>query len=219
MSYIDHFDHEYVGTFASLPIYRPLEEFNPEDKLDGQFSCCEKNLVIGGGYLEHPGLVVRDLDFVTAYFISDWIDFCEDTESSLYNDKETDEWAEEVHKHLFGKDQYSIMECVHWSMRDYSDFYNSCKSGAMNVPFIETEQRNAFEPWLAKNMGELVVFSFPELITSKKLALIASKVDRYLYGNVSILPAGYPNNHLGRISEGSQVKQGHGAWNVTRKVK
>lgn len=70
MSYIDCFDHEHVGFFSGYPLYRPLEKFEPDDTLDGQFSCHENNIIIGGGYLEHPGLVIRDLDYVAAEFIN-----------------------------------------------------------------------------------------------------------------------------------------------------
>ena len=216
MSYIDMFDHEHVGFFAGLPIYRPLESYTPEETLSGEFSCSPDNLILGGGYLEHPGMVVRNLDVVAAYFISDWIDYCEDTKSSIYPDEETDKWSEYVHGKLFGQDRFEVIDCVHWSMRDYSEFYATCQSNAMNSPFKETQQRNAFEPWLAQNIGELVVFSFPELISDKSLGEIAKKVDRYLYGNTMILPAGYPTDHLGRQTENGEIKQGNRAWKVTR---
>ena len=218
MSYIDCFDHEHVGFFAARPIYRPLVEYTPNDTLDGQFSCHEKMLILGGGYLEHPGMVISNLDFVAAYFISEWLDYCEDNKCSPFSDEETDQWAEKAHDILYGKDQFKMMECVHWSMRDYSDFYNDCQSNALNCPFIETQQRNAFEPWLAKNFGELVVFSYPDLIVDPQLSFIASKVDRYLYGNISILPLGYPNDSYGRKTKSGKVIQGFRAFSVSRNV-
>ena len=218
MSYIDLFDHEHVGFFAGRPIYRPLVTFEPEDTLDGQFSCNEKMLILGGGYLEHPGMVISDLDYVAAYFISDWLDFCEDNDCSIYGDELTDKWAEQSHEIFFGKDKFKIMDCVHWSMRDYADFYNDCKSGALSSPFVETQERNAFEPWLASNFGELVVFSYPELIKDSELSSIATKVDKYLYGNINILPAGYPTDYLGRKTENGNSTQGNRAFNVRKSV-
>lgn len=218
MSYIDSFDHEHVGFFSGIPIYRPLEIYEPENTLDGQFSCNEKNLILGGGYLEHPGMVVRDLDFVAAYFITEWIDYCDETDSSKYEEEVTEKWASKAYEYIYGKDEFEILDCIHWSMRDYSDFYTACKSSAMGAPFKETEQRNAFEPWLAKNFGELVIFSYPELIENEDLLEIAKNVDRYLYGNISVLPAGYPNDFLGRKTSNGKILQGNRAWKIIRNV-
>ena len=218
MSYIDCFDHEHVGFFSGYPLYRPLEKHEPSDTLDGQFSCHEKNLIIGGGYLEHPGLVVRDLDYVAAHFIIEWIDYCDENKTSIYSEEDTKRWYEICCEYCFGKDQFKILESVQWSMRDYSDFYSNCKSKAMNSPFIETEQRNIFESWLSSNIGELVVFSFQDLLLNKEIASIAKKVDIYLYGNITILPAMYPTEFLGRKTINGESKQGHRSWVVNRNV-
>ena len=218
MSYIDQFDHEHIGFMAGLPIYRPLETYIPEDTLDGQFSCSPNTLVLGGGYLEHPGLVIRDLNYAVATFLSDWINYCEDTKSAIYPDVKTDKWIRITYDYMFGKDKFKVLDPTHWSMRDYSEFYIDCKSGGMQSPFIETESYNEFENWLISNFGELVTFSYPELITDKKLKLIAEKTDRYLYGNIHILPAGYPTDHLGRLTKNGKIVMGNRAWKVTKNI-
>lgn len=218
MSYIDVLEHEHVGFFAGLPVYRPLENYTPEATVNGEFSCATDNLVLGGGYLEHPGMVVRDLNFVAAVFIIDWINYCDEYKCSIYSDEDTDEWMDVAHNYVFGKDEFNLLDCVHWSMRDYSDFYESCRSSALRAPFVETERRNEFEHWLASNFGELVVFSYPELITDSLLGEIAKKVDRYLYGNIQILPAGFPNDYLGRRCVNGEAIQGVRAWSVGKRV-
>jgi len=219
VSYIDLFDHEHVGHFAGLPIYRPLEPVVPQSPIYGEFPANTDNLVLGGGlHLEHPGLVFKNLNYIAACFIADWLEFCEDTESSIYSDKETDKWSDIIHGYLNMKDEFEYFETYHWSMRDYSDFYNDCKSNCMRSPFVETEQRNNFESWLLCNIGELVVFSYPELITEPEILAVAKKVDRFLYGNVSILPAGYPTDHLGRRTKDGQSEQGLRAFHVTKNV-
>lgn len=161
-------------------------------------------------------MVVRDLDFVASVFILDWIDFCEESECSDFSEQEVEQWSEIAHDYVFGKDEFKLLECNHWSMRDYSDFYSACQSGAMLSPFIESEQRNEFETWLASNLGELVIFSYPDLILDGRLKEIASKVDRYLYGNIKILPAGYPSDHLGTKHDANGVISGVRAWMVER---
>lgn len=216
MSYIDRINHEHVGFFAGLPIYRPLEEYTPKDSLDGEFSCNPNCLVLGGGYLEHPGLVVRNLNYVAACYIKEWIDFCHEHKCSIYKDELTEEWAGILHEYLYGKDLHEILDCIHWSMRDYSDFYSSCKSNALLAPFIETERINEFEGWLASNFGELVVFSYPNLVSDESIRSLIEKVDRYLHGNIQILPAGFPTDHLGCVFKNGELQQGNRAWKVTK---
>lgn len=219
MSYIDLFDHEHVGHFAGIPVYRPLESVVPQDSIYGEFPASINSLVLGGGlHLEHPGLVFNNLDYIAACFIGDWIDFCEDTKSSIYSEEETDQWSDIIHGYLNMKDNFEMFQAYHWSMRDYSDFYKDCQSSCMRSPFEETEQRNSFEPWLLSNLGELVVFSYPELISNQDIMLIAKKVDRFLYGNISVLPAGFPNDFLGRKTENGNTKQGHRAFSVKKNV-
>jgi len=218
LSYIDRIDHEHVGFFAGLPVYRPLESYVPEETLDGEFSCTPDSLVLGGGYLEHPGMVIRDLNYAAAQYISDWINHCEEHKCSIYTDEETDDWIGIAHDYMFGKDEHLVFDCIHWSMRDYSEFYSDCKSRAMNSPFAETQRRNEFESWLISNFGELVIFSYPELVTDIGLREIMGKINMYLFGNLLILPPGYPTDHLGRVYKNGESIQGNRAWKVVRNV-
>ncbi|WP_417533835.1 hypothetical protein [Marinobacterium stanieri] len=49
MSYIDSYDHEYIGSLGYLPIYRPLQVIEG-DKWGGyDFSATPDNIVLGGG--------------------------------------------------------------------------------------------------------------------------------------------------------------------------
>jgi hypothetical protein len=56
MSYIDTFDHELVGFFAGLPLYRPLEIVAGSG--GDEFGCTPLQLVLGGGSGEHPAVVL-----------------------------------------------------------------------------------------------------------------------------------------------------------------
>ena len=60
MSYIDTFDHEFIGFIAGLPIYLPLETVTASD-IPSEFGCSPQNLIIGGGDGEHPAIIVTDL--------------------------------------------------------------------------------------------------------------------------------------------------------------
>ena len=73
MSYIDAYDHEYIGSLGYLPIYRPLQVIDG-DKWGGyDFSATPDNLVLGGGSGEHPGLVVHKPGSLVAKFLYDQI--------------------------------------------------------------------------------------------------------------------------------------------------
>ena len=222
MSYIDTFEHEYLGVFAGINLYRPLVQVNPKDTSDGQFSCDPSTFVLGGGYLEHPGLVVRDSNYAAAQFISEWINVVEEDPTKPFSDTELEKWTEITHDYMHDKysdgiTEYEILDFTQWSMRHYSEFYTACKSSVMRNPFIETERYNEFENWLLSNFGELVVLSYPELISNDSIASITNEIDRFLFGNVCVLPAGYPV-YWGLKKENDKLKPGTHAWNVKRRI-
>jgi hypothetical protein len=67
MSHIDTINHSVVGTFAGISVYHTLQDI---DGKDYDFSATPKNLVIGGGSGEHPGMVIQDLDFCVWEFLT-----------------------------------------------------------------------------------------------------------------------------------------------------
>lgn len=69
MSYIDTIEHELVGYLNGLSIYHPIETVNSEKWGNYDFSCSPKNLVIGGGAGEHPGLVIHGLDCLVVGYL------------------------------------------------------------------------------------------------------------------------------------------------------
>ena len=48
MSYIDSFDHEYIGSLGYLQIYRPLQEIKGDKWGEYDFSAKPNNLILGG---------------------------------------------------------------------------------------------------------------------------------------------------------------------------
>jgi hypothetical protein len=91
MSYIDCFDHEYIGRLGYLPIYRPLQVIEGEEWGAYDFSATPDNLVLGGGSGEHPGLVIHKLECAAAKFLYYHIDE-EHKENPLKDDEEVEDW-------------------------------------------------------------------------------------------------------------------------------
>ena len=69
MSYIDTFDHEFVGYFGGLPVYHPLEVVPPTPDCPQDFGCGPENLVIGDGPGERPRLIVKDTGKTVGCFV------------------------------------------------------------------------------------------------------------------------------------------------------
>ncbi len=69
MSYIDSYEHSYVGRFVGLPLYHPLQTLDEEG-----FYANSSTFVLGGGSGEHPLMTFRSLSYcVIEYlkFVSD----------------------------------------------------------------------------------------------------------------------------------------------------
>lgn len=199
MSYIDTFDHQYVGAFAGLPIYycrTPVEGTGR-----AEFGCGPNNLVLGGGHGEHPALVFHRLDCLATHFV-------------LHAVGENDEDGRPV------KDQFGdfplwdyldvpfadLFEYAEWSAKHYHGFYERCRSVALDRPF-GVDDHLSFEDWLAVCFGELVWFSFPELIATLAPVREMHPYLRAFSNNVMIPPPGYPERS-GRRQDGHGVVWG-----------
>ncbi len=214
MSYIDTFDHEFLGYFGGIPLYRPLAEV--QGSLDAyDFGCSPEHLVLGGGSGEHPAIIVSELRAPVAHFLSHWMlartpeeDGAMEEVGKLIQDAGGDvgEWNR-ILDPLLHRPWGEFLHFAGWGADDYHAFGGHCRSAAFHTPFAPGE--GALENWLAASLGEFAFFSLPEMVDIAHLPG-ARTVVRPVYGNVLIPPPGYPT--LGRQTRDGRVIWGHSRW-------
>jgi hypothetical protein len=148
-SYIDAFDHEFVGFLAGLPLYHPTESIIGTAVPD-EFACETNQLVLGGGPGEHPALVLTDPGGASLHFLHFWLEVAPDGR------------PETPSVSLVGlPDAPPAAKCLcfaGWNMRTHAAFYARCQSCGIPTPY--DEQRHAsIEEWLLGSLGEFVYFA------------------------------------------------------------
>jgi len=202
MSYIDSYDHEYIGSLGYLPIYRPLQIIEG-DKWGGyDFSATPENLILGGGSGEHPGLVAHKLESLAAKFLYDQIT---DEEEESISKSDMDYIIDLCYP---GK----ILEFCDWTVRHYSSLKEMAGAITFSTP-LESEEE--VEDWICKSLGELVYYSLSELNPEhNKLAALFEKFEiRPSMQNVTCPPPGFPARG-GRKVEDGELKWGLHRWIV-----
>ncbi len=191
MSYIDIFQHEYLGHLGYLPIYHPLE--NIEE--GGDFNATPANLILGGGSGEHPALVIHHLESLVAHFLSEQI-----------SDQELDKIPKEDRD--FFCDLLSFysdsLEFCGWSV----DRYIALNKMAKSTAFITAlKKKQSVEEWLCLSLGEFVFFSLPELNAhhERLVKIFSPFCIPASICNVSFPPPGYPLGGGFRIVDGKPV--------------
>jgi hypothetical protein len=199
MSYIDTFDHQYVGSFAGLPIY--YSRISVEGTGGEEFGCRPHSLVLGGGSGEHPALVFHRLDCLAMRFVLHAVG-----ESDNDDRHEIDQFGDFPIWDYLHVPFADLFEYAGWSVRVYHGFYERCRSVALNRPFA-VDDHLSFEDWLAVCFGELVWFSFPELIENLTPVREMHPSLRAIANNVTIPPPGFPER-FGRRRDGHGVVWG-----------
>jgi len=213
MSYIDTIDHEFLGFFAGLPLYRPLATISDAQPNSKEFNCTPANLILGGGSGEHPAIVLRQPASAVAAFVMDWTNKFPDT-LPLHFPCEKGEWPVEWDDFLVenaavrGADLFSYAD---WETPDHHRFYELCQSPVMHSPYAPGEQR--FERWLSANLGELIFFCLPELVPDidKHLPRARQLISHAFYVNILTPPPGLRVT-LGRTSSENSIDYGHHRW-------
>ncbi len=163
MSYIDTIEHELVGYFNGLPIYHPLETIDTEKWGAADFSCSPKNLVIGGGAGEHPGLVIHNLEYlVVGFLLEAFAKITEIKENKQYHcvfDPPREETIESLHDILLRRENECLEFCS-WSMNNFKEFIELAKSPLHSTPLLDNKDA---EEWIEDSIGEFVFYSIPEL--------------------------------------------------------
>jgi|SRR5579875_3842514 len=200
MSYIDTISHSVVGTFAGISVYHPLQNLDEEKK--DEFSATPKNLIIGGGGGEHPGMVIQDLDFCVWEFL---------TALSELQGKEIDE-MEFFTKFENGIPNYKMSEHSIYTNLEYSTWGMSQVARfaeRVNQEFDEgikyfkhKDSFNNAQVELKVNimLGEFIFYSAKKLISEPLLEYIEENkhlLEKDIYWEapfeaVKVKPKGYP---------------------------
>lgn len=172
MSYIDTINHSYVGNFAGLPVYHPLENLD-EEKQD-EFSATPQNLILGGGSGEHPGLVIQDLDFCVWQFLDALVDLQNKDMDKLefFTKFEKGIPNYTMSEHTI----YSNLEYSTWPMQNVARFVEQVnKEFDESIEYYKTKDkfnRSAVELKINIMIGEFVFFAAKKLISEPLLEYI-----------------------------------------------
>jgi hypothetical protein len=201
MSFIDCFGHEYVASFAGLPVYHPLQQ------IKGEFSAGPDTLLLGGGSGEHPPLVISNLEQVAGHYVAYALENrCEpfDPDDVMRRSKILDE-------PLAG---FECLQFVHWSVEAYADFYARCASAVMQEPYQRGGEHGNLENWLVFHFGKLLCLSMPDLVPALEgdLKEAWSIAKGYLDGRTNFVCAPPGFSLLGGRRVEGRPGEGLSAW-------
>jgi hypothetical protein len=217
LSYIDTFDHEFVGYFGGIPVYHPLVDIPDGPDRREDFGCGPGHLVIGGGSGEHPAIVVLEPSVVVISFIHAWREELERLYPDEYQSlRPTAETLPAAPVRWHPDDWWGVLDFAGWAVKDYVKFDDRCKSRAFRRPF-DPDKDGLLEAWLASSVGEFILLAMPELCRdlTDQLADLRDRVGCFpLYENILLVPPGY--RVWGRRERNNQVMWGNSAWRVER---
>jgi hypothetical protein len=209
MSYIDTFDHEFVGFLAGLPVYKSLETITYHDEGSRDFPCTPEDFIVGGGGGEHPGLVIKNPNAAVVYFFREWLE-----EESGLDETEQERLEENLDEFPCW---HKVLHFCGWNVDTYHKFLLRCSSNGLYAPYDE-EQFGELENWLYTSFGELIFFSFPELAEKaiKSNKEIVDQIKFPFMNNILIQPAGY-KPRAGRVIVDDQLQFSLSAWEITKR--
>lgn len=200
MSYIDSFDHEFIGYLGRLPLYHPLQVIDGCGWGCHDFSASPENLLLGGGSGEHPAIVIHHLPSLVARFLT----------AQLYEGDEaklTDTDKTYIDALLYPDNR---LEFCGWEVSDYARLQTMAENSLFMQPLREGM---AVEEWIELSIGELVYYALPDL-NPQHQALQAAfrRIEiRPTMNNITLVPPGYPASG-GKITENGRMKWGYHRW-------
>lgn len=188
MSHIDSYKHRLVGSFIGLPVYWPLEDVHGHPDFREDFDCTTRQLVIGGGSGEHPGLVITDPQAAVAAFLDDSLD-------DLDLPPPDADALRTILKPFLPFHPSRLVDFNRWDLRTCHAFHERCHSPYAENSYGMYEDRMGLEAWIALGFGEFVFFALPQLAPELVPQLPADLRRRFRhvrYNNVLLIPPGMP---------------------------
>jgi hypothetical protein len=203
MSYIDTFDHSVVGDFLYLPVYHPLFDTSTDEY--AEFKTNPKNLVIGGGSGEHPGMVIKNLDACVWEFleITAKLSKKEIEDTKLHQDWFKDMSFDDLEKY----NPYLNLEYTGWDLDRITNFTKKVNEGFSEAVgnYLHTDdlRKLSAEEKINIMIGEFVFYSGRKLL-SPELQDYLNNVDvkkelhaadiylNPIFHAVIVPPKGYP---------------------------
>jgi hypothetical protein len=181
MSYIDSYKHEVVGLLAGVPVYHPLENI-PGSTFAGfeeDFACSTKQLVVGGGSGEHPGVVLCNPEAAVAAFL-----LCH---RDIWNSERRERYLRDK------RDDTPRFVYAGWRSQDHDAFQKRCREHAWPNPF-RADQGQDFETWLHLGFGEFIFYAMPQLANSliETVAPLDRKPRTANFFHIMLFPPGIP---------------------------
>ena len=210
MSYVDTFDHDFVGYFAGLPVYHPTCTVEGAEKAI-DFACNPETLLIGGGCGEHPAIVVRRLDVAVATYL---IHALPEEASPNAGEEESypPRWNDVLAKTMSSASEEDTLHFAGWRVEDYAAFHERCNSPVNPTPLSEQEGFGVYT-WICASIGEFVLHAMPALVEDllSQLPGVREKATELQLENVLILPPQYPLR-WGRKDVDGKLRWGSSIW-------
>lgn len=188
MSYIDCYEHEYIGQLFGLPLYLPTKDIDGGKWGSVDFSATTKNLILGGGSGEHPALVIHEPECLVARFLLKHLDWDERSREEI-----TEEDYELLNSTAETFVQSEMLEYCGWSIAHFSDLEISAAVDFMD--FVDHDATT--EDYIMHAIGELIYYSIPELNSlQQEMESIVNKLSNFRpythTSAVSVSVPGYP---------------------------
>jgi hypothetical protein len=220
MSYIDTFDHEFVGYLAGVPIYHPLEVVPASEADAREFGCDPGCLVIGDGPGWHAAIVCRQLDDMVRHFVRGWAVWQHtfDVEVIPAEVRVLPAWQAALAVPAEIPD--SLLEFAGWSADQLAEFRERCSSSGQPRPFSPARD-DSLASWLVGTIGEFVLLAMPDLapLAAREFAELRVPIQNAMrpetnYENILLAPPGY--RPWGRREADGTLHWGAPAWQTQR---
>lgn len=189
MSYIDTIPHIMPGTLAGYSIYAPLCTYKIKDQAWGhpEFQCHPRNLVLGGGSGEHPGLVVHHFDDLVRLYLLEAIE-------AQLSKNETFSQLEAFLLEGWTFDSQRCFEYCGWGAEDFATLVSRSQAEDLAYPYVKARDAS-FERWLALSLGSFCFHHLSCLMTPRfqedlnaQIKNTGLVVDRQFFANLKFLP-------------------------------
>jgi hypothetical protein len=206
MSYIDQVDNSYVGTFLDIPVYHPMAKITGDE-----FNADVSNLVIGGGSGEHPGMVVKNLD----YCVMAYLELAAQAQNiNTEEDAFFQTWDESLSNEQWENYNSDKALDYSWDMKTLSRFVTRVEEKFSETLSYFTrkdiELSDRVEEKVCIMMGEFIYFSARHLLSPALVEHLKTQPEDFqpgaYFNAINVPPQGYPVYGRQLVTENGQTK-------------